>query len=160
MPGKTTRKTSNKRVTAKVKPTKSKKKKGSKTLTAALNTYKSVKNKIFPKKRKSKKDTGEQVEDIPVYKRMELVGIEKVTPGERRNIITDINEKMDTPGNRERGYINPNDDAIDSELLNERKLLPEYAMTARRKKKKDNTLLYIIIAIIAAYAIYKMTAKK
>lgn len=166
MPGKTTRRTSSKKITAKVKPSKTKKKKGkgSKTLTAALNTYKSVKQKIFPGKRKKKAASSEDVEDIPVRKRMEF-NVEKVTAGNR--VIgaaldaLNIDDKMDTPNNRAHGIVNHNDDPENSDLLSQNKMLDDVEVYApKRKKKKDNTILYILLIAVVAFALYKMTAKK
>lgn len=166
MPGKTTRRTSGKKITAKVKPSKTKRKKGkgSKTLTAALNTYKSVKQKIFPGNKKSKTASSEEVEDIPVRKRMEYVG-DKVGAGNRIVGATldalSLDEKMDTPSNRLHGIVNHEDDPVDSELLSQKKILKEVVMYgSKKKKKKDNTFLYILLIAVAAFAIYKMTAKK
>lgn len=164
MPGKTTRITGNKKTTAKIKPTKEKRKKGkgSKTLTAALNTYKSVKLKILPGKSKNKKQS-ENIEDIPVRKRFEMI-VDNVRPPERtigKNLdALSIDEKLDTPGNKKYGYVNHKDDAIDSNFLNKEKLLSDVVVSAKAKRKKDNTFLYIIIALVAAFVIYRMTAKK
>ena len=165
MPGKTTRRTSSKKITAKIKPSKTKRKKGkgSKTVTAALNTYKSVKQKIFPGKRKKKSEASEEVNDIPVRKRMEYFG-DKISAGERIKTASDnlnIDDKMDTPNNRLHGIVNRNDDPVDSELLSKRKVLDEVILPpSKRKKKKNNTLIYLLLAAVVIFAIYKMTAKK
>jgi len=160
----TTRRTSGKKITVKVKPTKAKKKRGSKTVTAALNTYKSVKHKIGldangkarrVQRRADRK--ADKVEDIPVRKRMQVISDD--TPIIRKTGVGAMENELNytiNPITRKIDY----DSATNSELLNQEKLADDLEIYADKKPKKNNTLLYILLLLVAAFAVYKMTTKK
>ena len=153
---------------AKAKKAAKKSGQGSTTATEALNTYQSVKQKIFgtkatrtAKRAKKKAATNENISDIPVRIKTlmpEKYSVER-TVGKELDALS-LDDKMDTEANRTHGYINPNpgsvnhaDDAINSDLLNENKLLSDVTVSAKsRKNKKDNTMLYIIIGGVALAA--------
>lgn len=154
-----------------VKPKKTKKKgKGSKTATAALNTYKSVKQKIFGTKesrtakrstRKANKNSGEFVEDIYQLPRLENRVQEIEQPVRSTGAYLDtlsIDEKMKTPGNIARGLINRETGIAYNTPFGEEGSMREFIMETQTKK--SNTWLYLIIALVVAFAVYKMAAKK
>lgn len=126
---------------AKAKRVEKRSRKKAKTATEALNSYKSVGQKIFP----------EGIEKISVPERQSKGSILSGIFGD----IIGLNKENIPNPERE---INP-DDAIDSPLLNERKLLPDVVVTNTRGAKKDNTLTYILIAA-AVLIIYFITKNK
>lgn len=170
--GKTTRRTSNRKIKAKIKPSKTKKTKKKRSVTSVLNSHKGIKKKIkLPRLRKKK---GNQDTDgtqsggsvLDGLTRVAAAGIELAGANAERKIGSEqdalsLNEKMDTPGNREHGYVNKDYDPDAGSFLSKEKTLEDVPVrSGKRKKKKDNTLLIVAIVAVAILAFLYFRKKK
>lgn len=179
MPGfKTARKTSNKKVTVKVKPTKEKKVKAKRVkkptykdrngntrvggaLTAVLNTYKTVKRKIVPPKetrianRTARQENREEKRAAkkPISSRVMLTDNEYNAPVRKTQgaQITEDLQYSINPVTRKIDY----DSATNSELLQREKDLGDFEIYADRKPKKDYTIYYILLAAVVIFLLMK-----
>lgn len=152
----TVRKTSAKKISVKIKPTKVKKakKKKSGTATDALNTYKSVKQKIFgtkesrQAKRAARKQKSVIGDDFVLPRLSGRIVTEKYAPERVTQSSNEINESPNI-------YVS-NDEPDAGSFLAQVKDLGEVIVSSKKKKGYG---IYIVIAI-ALIAIYLLMNKK
>ena len=157
-----TRRTSDKKVTVKVKPTKTKKVRqkgtrkgnGSTTATAAFNTYKSVKQKIVGTKesREEKRLIKSVVgDDFQIPKLGKVIDDEDEQPVRKsgKGIFEKELKYSINPVTRKRDY----DSAEDSVLLGSEKELEEVTVSAKRKP------MYLLIAVALIFLFLQLKKK-